>query len=81
MIALEGDHSDFDFWSFIDRENELDGVGGGNLFICRLHHGELVAVLGFEILNGDFGLLDFRGVKLAFDREADLAILESIENV
>ena len=81
MIALEGDHSDLDLGSFVNGEDELDGVGRGNFLVGRLDHGELVPVQGLKFLDHDFRLLDLGGIELAFDREAHLAILERIENV
>ena len=66
---------------FVNGENELDGIGGGDFFVGRLYHGELMAVLGLEFLDGHFGLLNLGRIKLAFDGEAHLAIFETIKDV
>ena len=34
-----------------------------------------------QFLDDDFGLLDFCGIKLAFDGQTDLTFLEAIENI
>src|SRR5438445_94441 len=81
VIALEGNGSDLHLGALVNRENELDGVGGGKRLVGRLYHRELVAVLRLEVLDGHFGFFDFRGVELALDGEAYFAILEAIEDV
>src|SRR5208337_1463683 len=45
------------------------------------NRGELAPVLGQQSLQGNFGLLDLRGIVLAFHRESDLAVLEPVEHV
>ena len=67
VISLEGDHSDLHLRAFIDCENQLDSIGRRNLFVGRPYHGELMAMLRFEVLDRNFGFFDFCGVKLSLD--------------
>ena len=53
---------------------------GRNLLDLRIHRGVLAAALGQEFLEDDGGALDLVGVVLRFHREADLALLEAVEN-
>ena len=65
----------------VDGENQLDRVGRRNLLVRGLHHRELMPVLRLELLDHHLGFLDLRGIKLAFYRQAYLAVLERVENV
>ena len=81
MIAGKIDVSDFNFRAFFDFENEDYGVAGSNAFVLRSNFRELAAVFAEKIFQDDLGLLDARGIELAFDGEADFLFLEAIENV
>ena len=51
VVALELDFADLHLGSFIDVEDQLYRVGGGNLFVSGLYHGELAPVLGEQFLE------------------------------
>ena len=80
-VALESDGSDLDLGTLVNGENQLDRVRGGDFFVGRLDHRELMTMLRLEVLDHHFGFLDFRRVKLTFHRKAHLAIFEAIEDV
>src|SRR6202035_1428145 len=65
----------------IDVECECYGVRAGEPFISRLDDCVLAAVLRQQILEDDLRFLNSRGIELALDRKADLAILEAVQNV
>ncbi len=81
MISGEFDPANLDLGAFLDLENENDGVTGSNALVLRSDFRELVAVLPKQFFQDDFRFFDFRGVELAFDAQADLAFLETVENV
>src|ERR1700730_649852 len=70
-----------DLWAFIDFENQNHRVARRNLFKLRGHACELVAVFAEQILQHHFGLLDARGVELAFYRQSDFLFLEPVQNI
>ena len=70
---------DFDLGAFVHVENDFEG-GGRDLADLGVDCGELAAALGEEFLQDDRGALDLVGVVLRFDRQADLALLEAVEN-
>jgi len=67
-IPRDHDLADLHLGTLVDVKNEFHRVGARNPLIGGLHHGELAAVLGQQLLQDDFGFLDFRGIELAFDR-------------
>src|SRR6266853_2955630 len=81
VVSTELDFADLNLGAFLDLENENDGVAGGDAFVLRGDFRELAAVLAQQFLQHDFRFLDFGGIELAFDAEADFAFLEAIENV
>jgi hypothetical protein len=81
VIAREGNQADLDLWAFVNGENEFHGITGRNFFVGRFYHRELMAVLGLELPDGHFGLLNLRRIELTLNGEAYLAIFETIEDV
>src|SRR6266436_1138701 len=81
VIAGEFNLADLYLGTFVDFENEDDRVAGGDALVLRRDFGKLAAVLAQQFLQDDFRFLDARGVELAFDSEADLALFKTIENV
>src|SRR5580704_11661286 len=65
FVAFELDLADFYFRAFVDVENELYGVGGGDFFVGGFYDGELAAVLGEQLLQDDLSVLDDRGIEAA----------------
>ena len=57
----------FTFGAFVDIENQLYGVGGSDFFVSGLHHGELAAMLGEQLLKNHLSVLDDRGIEAALD--------------
>jgi hypothetical protein len=80
-VSRDENFADLHLGAFIDVEGELYGVRAGEPFKGGLDGGELAAVLCEQLFKDDFRFLDARGIKLAFNREADLAVLESVEDV
>ena len=80
LVAGERDLADFDRGAFLDVEVDLHRSRRNGLHV-GLDGGELVAVLGQQFLEDSFGALDLGGVVLALDREADLFLLEAVQNV
>ena len=81
MIAGEFDLSDFDLWSFFHFENQNDGIARSDALVLRRNFCKLAAVLAEQFLDNDFSLLDFCGIKLAFDAQANFTFLETVENI
>src|SRR6266850_4821234 len=81
MVALELDLPDFYLRPFLDLENEYHGVARSDPFVLWRHLCELPPVFSEQFLQYHFRLLDFRGIKLAFDAEPDLALLEPVQDV
>src|SRR5207248_9536195 len=81
MIPHELDFANLDFGAFLDFEHQNDRIAGSNALVLRGNLGELAAMLSQKLFQNNFGFLDFRGVKLAFHAQADLALLEAVEDV
>src|SRR5882724_7547316 len=81
MVAGEFDLSDLDLWAFFHFENQNDGVARCDALVLRRNFRKLTAVFAEQFLDDDFGLLDFCGIKLAFNGQTDLTFLEAIENI
>ena len=80
-VSRDDNFADLHLGAFIDVERELYGVRAGEPFKGGLDGGELAAVLGEQLFQNDFRFLDFRGIELAFNREADFAVLEPVQDV
>ena len=80
FVAFEADFSHFYLRAFMDDEEDADG-GGGNGMDFGADGGELAAVFSQQFFDGDFGFLDFGGVVLVFNAEADFAVLEAVEDI
>src|SRR5437879_3260161 len=81
MISREFDFADLDLGAFVDFEHQDDGVARSDALIFRGDLRELPAVFTEKLFQHHFSLLDFRGIELAFDGEADLALFEAVKNV
>ncbi len=65
LVAVEDDLADLDGRAFLDGERDGDG-GGRNGLDFGLDGGELVPVLGEQVLQDGFGALDAGRVVLRF---------------
>jgi hypothetical protein len=79
-VAHELDFAHLHHRAFLDVEVDLhrgrrDGLDVG------LDGGELVAVLGQQLLDDGLGLRDLGGIVLAFHRKRNLLLLEAVEHV
>ena len=81
VVAREGNQTDLDLGSFVDVEGQLDGVRGGDAFVSRFDHGELMPVRREQFLDHHLGLLDLGGIELALHRQSDFAIFEGVQHV
>ena len=81
VLPVNDDLADLHFGAFVDVESKLHRVCAGDSFIGGLDGGELAAMLGKQLLQDDFGFLDPCGIELAFDRQADFAVLEPVQDV
>ncbi len=81
VIAGELDAPDLHLGPFLDFKDQDDGVAGGDALVLRRNFCELPAMFAEQLLEHDFGFFNARGVKLTFHGEADLALLEAVENV
>ncbi len=80
-VSRDHNFADLHLGSFVDVERKRYGVRARQSFVGGLDGGELAAVLGQQLLNNHFRLLDFCRIELAFNREADLAVLEPVQDV
>jgi hypothetical protein len=80
LIAHELDLADLHRRSFFDVEVDLHG-GRRDVFDVELNDGELVTVLGEDLLEDGGCAENLGGVVLAFDGKADFLFLEAIEDV
>ena len=67
-IALEPDSAHFDLRAFAHHECDSDGCWGNGADFGP-YRGELVTVLGFQLLNRHFGVLDLGWIVLRLGRE------------
>src|SRR5438552_13158238 len=81
MVAGELDLTDFYLRSFFNLENQNNGGARSNALILRRNFRKLTAVFAQQFLDHHFSLFNLCGIKLALDRQADFALLESSENV
>src|SRR5260370_14406986 len=81
VVPRELDAADLDLRPFLNFKNQDNGVARRDALVFRRNLGKLAAVLAQQFLQNYFRLLDPRGIKLAFHREADLALLEAVKNV
>src|SRR5260370_35963079 len=81
VVPRELDAADLHLRPFLNFENQDDRVARRDALVLRRDFGELAAVLPKQFLQDYFRFLDARGIKLALHREADLALLEAVENV
>src|SRR5437773_1324546 len=81
MISAEFDFADFDLRPLFDFEDQNDGVARLDPLVLRRNLGELTPVFPEQVGQDDLGFLDLCGVELALDGEANLALLEAVENV
>ena len=81
MIADDDNLADFYFGAFIHPESEDDGVARGDRLIRRLDSRVLAPVFTQQLLDHDFGFLNFRRIKLTLYREPYFAVFKTIENV
>ena len=79
LVALDIDVPHLHLGAFIDVESDLQG-GGRNLLDARLDGGVLMAALGEKLLQRHHRALHLVGIVLRFHREADLALLEAVQN-
>src|ERR1051325_5417565 len=80
LIAFEFDFTDFNLGPFFDYEGDAN-CGWRNLPDLRPNRGKLPAMLGQQLFDRHFRLLDTRGIVLALYDQADLVLLEAVENV
>ena len=75
VVALvELNRADFYFGPFSHLEDQDNGIAGGNAFVFGRHRGELVAMLGKQLLERHFRFFNFRGIeKLALDASSRLS--------
>ncbi len=66
FVASEADVADLNLGAFFDDEGDGDG-GGRDGTDFGANGGELTAVLGEQLLQNNFGLLDFGGIVLALN--------------
>src|SRR5260370_32542441 len=81
VVPRELDAADLHLRPFLNFKNQDNGVARRDALILRRDFGKLAAVLPKQFLQDYFRFLDARGIKLALHREADLALLEAVENV
>ena len=79
-MPTKRDLADLYGWAFLDIEVDLHRRGRNGLDV-GLDGGELVTVLGEDVFEDGLGPLDLGWVVLALDRQADLFLLEAVENV
>ena len=79
-VAQRTDLAHLDHRAFLDVEVDLHR-GRRNGFDVGLDGGELVAVLGQQLLDDRFGLLDLGGIVLALHGKPDLFLLEAVKDV
>ena len=80
FVAPEADLPNLDFGPLLDDESNAHG-GGRNRADFGADGGELAPVLGEQLFEDNFGLLDLRGIVLVLNREPDFALLEAVEHV
>jgi hypothetical protein len=80
MVAGEGDLAYLDGRTFLDDKRQRDARRRNGLDLGP-DHGKLMAVLTEHLLQYHFGALHARLVKLAFDVEGDLLLLEALHHV
>ena len=80
LVAIEPDFADLDLRPFLDHERNSDRCRRNLPHFCA-DRGELPAVLGKQVLDGNFRLLDASRIILALDHEPDLILLEAVEDV
>src|ERR1035441_849514 len=69
-----------DLGPLLNDESDADG-GGRDGPHFGADGGELASMLGEQLLEDNFGLLDLRGFVLILNREPDFALLEAVEHV
>src|SRR5208283_2797043 len=80
FIAPEADAPNLSLRCLLNDESDADG-GGRNRSDFRADGGELTPVLGEQLFQGNFGLLDLSGIVLVLNRESDFTLLEPVEHV
>src|SRR5271154_5763413 len=81
LVSHDRDVPDLYLRSFVYVEHQLYGVRRGDAFVGGLYGRELVAVRRQQALQHNLGANDLRWIELAFHRQADLLILEGVQNV
>ena len=80
LVAFELDLAHFNLGAFLDHKRDADR-GRRNLPYFRPDGGELAAMFRQQAFDRHFRLLYFRGIVLAFHRQADFRFLEAVEHV
>ncbi len=81
VISREFYFPDLYLRSFVYFKHQDHGVAGSDSFVLRRHRRELPAMFAEQFLQHHFRFLDACGIELAFHREPDFFLLESIQNV
>src|ERR1700730_524782 len=81
MVSCETNSPDFDFRSFLNLENEDDGVARSDALILWCYAAKLPPVFAEKLLEYRFCFLDPGGIKLTFHRETNFALAKPVEYV